>query len=320
MLLKAFRHSLLALSLILVVSRVVGAEVAPAPTIADAHYGPHARNVLDLWQAKSERPAPLVIYIHGGGFISGDKAKARDQRLVQQCLDAGVSFAAINYRYLSPEVPMLDVLHDCARAVQFLRAQAEAWHLDKTHVAVFGSSAGAGTALWLAFHDDLADPKNTDSVLRESTRPVCAGALSPQFSYDFLRWRELLGEDAVKRFGGRYNSPALAGFKTEEEMLSDAGKKARAECDMLGLISKDDPPIFVSASLPDLALTNSTQFLHHPKHAQAIYNRCRELGVPVIASIPALDIAPPKPGPATIRDFVFAQLGVKAHTQERTAK
>ena len=46
------------------------------PTFADVPYGPHARNVLDFWQAKSERPTPVVVFIHGGGFTSGDKSKA----------------------------------------------------------------------------------------------------------------------------------------------------------------------------------------------------------------------------------------------------
>lgn len=47
-----------------------------APDIADHSYGPHERNVLDLWKAKSGRPTPLVIYIHGGAFAHGDKSQA----------------------------------------------------------------------------------------------------------------------------------------------------------------------------------------------------------------------------------------------------
>jgi acetyl esterase/lipase len=287
------------------------AELAPAPTHADVPYGPAPRNVLDFWAApgaSAERPAPLVIYIHGGGFISGDKSKVREDKLVRQCLDAGVSFAAINYRYLSPAAPIQDVLHDCARAVQFLRAKAGAWHLDRKRVAAYGSSAGAGTALWLAFHDDLVDPKNADPVLRESTRLVAAGAASPQATYDWLLWPEIVGAENVRRFGGRYNSPLLYGFANAEELLRPAGKEIRADCDMLALISKDDPPVFLSCSLPDLALTNSSQFLHHPKHVQALYDRCREIGVPVIATAPALNLTPPPDGPAKLRDFLLARL------------
>ncbi len=48
--------------------------------------------------------------------------------------------------------------------------KADDWNVDKTRVAAYGGSAGAGTSLWLAFHDDLADPKSADPVLRESSR------------------------------------------------------------------------------------------------------------------------------------------------------
>lgn len=148
-----------------------------APTRANVSYGRDARNVLDFWAASSDRRTPVVVYIHGGGFVSGDKSGIRNDRIIQQCLDAGVSFVAINYRYMFAAVPLPAVLRDSARAVQLIRANAEAWNVEKTRVAAYGSSAGAGTALWLAFHDDLADPQSEDRVLRESTRLVCAGAI-----------------------------------------------------------------------------------------------------------------------------------------------
>lgn len=284
--------------------------VAPAPTLADVSYGPAARNVLDFWRAKSDQPTPVMIYIHGGGFVSGDKARAREDRLVQQCLDAGVSFAAINYRYLSAEAPMQDVLRDCARALQFIRSKATEWNVDKARIAAYGSSAGAGTSMWLAFHDDLADPTNADPVLRESTRIVCGGSITGQFSYDFMRWTDVFGAETVARFKGRYGAPEFYGFKTEEEVAGLAGKKVRADCDMLGLITKDDAPVFISSSLPGLELENNNQFLHHPKHSQLLYDRCREVGVPVVASIVALGIKPPSGGPTNWRDVAFKYLGV----------
>lgn len=288
------------------------APAAPAPTFTDVHYGPAERNVLDFWRAKSDQPTPVVIYIHGGGFISGDKSKARDERMIQQCLDAGVSFAAINYRYLDATAPMQNVLRDCARALQFIRSKSAEWNVDKARIASYGGSAGAGASLWLSFHDDLADPKNADPILRESSRLVCAGAMSPQFSYDFLKWTDVFGTAAVDRFKGRYGDPQLYGFANADDLKSPAGAKVRADCDMVGLISKDDVPVFISSSLPNLDLENTNQFLHHPKHAQLLYDRCREIGLPVVASIPALDIKPADDGPKNWRDFAFKYLGVTA--------
>lgn len=290
------------------------ADSGPAPTHADAAYGPHARNVLDFWQAPgatAEQPAPVVVFIHGGGFLAGDKRGVRRTAAIRESLAAGVSFASINYRYLSAETPLQDVLRDSARAIQFLRSRAGAWHIDKTRIAAHGESAGAGTSLWLAAHADLADPKNADAVLRESSRIACAGLQSPQFSYDWFRWNDVFGADVVRRFGEVYNSPALYGLATPDELRGPAGAKVRADCDMVGLMTRDTPPIFIHAALPDLALETPNQFLHHPKHAQLIYERCRELGIPVVANIRALRITPPADGPQTWRDFVFQHLGVK---------
>src|SRR5262249_56204710 len=73
---------------------------------------------------------------------------------------------------------------DCARALQFLRHHATKWDLDPRLVASTGGSAGAGTSLWLAFHDDLADPKGDDPVARQSTRLICTVVSNGQSSYD----------------------------------------------------------------------------------------------------------------------------------------
>ena len=64
-------------------------SLLPTPTHADVKYGPHERNVLDLWLAKSDKPTPLVVFIHGGGFVRGGKSGANPEAL-KRCLDAGV--------------------------------------------------------------------------------------------------------------------------------------------------------------------------------------------------------------------------------------
>jgi|GEM_PF-3033241 len=94
----------------------------PLPTYSDVAYGPYERNVLDFWQAPSAAPTPLVVFIHGGGFVSGDKSSASAGD-INYCLQHGVSFAAINYRLRS--TTRLDtIMLDCARAIQFLRSQS----------------------------------------------------------------------------------------------------------------------------------------------------------------------------------------------------
>jgi acetyl esterase/lipase len=151
------------------------------PTHAEVSYGPHPRNVLDFWRANGDGPRPLLVHIHGGGWTGGDKKIAPQQ--VQPYIDKGISFASINYR-LSSEAPLPAPVHDAARAIQFIRSKSAEWNIDKSRIALTGGSAGACTSMWLLFHDDLADPKATDPVLRESTRVTAAAVSGGQTSID----------------------------------------------------------------------------------------------------------------------------------------
>src|SRR6185295_1120126 len=95
----------------------------PAPDLANVKYGPHERNVLDLWKAKSDKPTPLVVFIHGGGFSAGSK-EVLAAPLLDGCLKAGISVMAINYR-LSPEFHFPAHYMDSARSIQFARLNAK---------------------------------------------------------------------------------------------------------------------------------------------------------------------------------------------------
>ncbi|MCX8036779.1 MAG: alpha/beta hydrolase [Candidatus Sumerlaeia bacterium] len=284
-------------------------ENAIAPTFANVAYGPHERNVLDFYQAKSDKPTPLVIFIHGGGFVSGDKSKA-DPAIIRQCLDAGVSFMAINYRFRQ-HAPIQDILRDAARAVQFIRFHAAKYNIDPKRIASYGGSAGAGTSLWLAVHDDLADPKAADPVLRQSTRLTCCGCLNGQATYDMTKWASEIGPFKPEWQRAPNEMHAFYGFKSEEELKSDAGRKILADCDMLGLITPDDPPIFMSCSIPNVEPTERGQYVHHPKHVLAVQKRCEATGVRFVGVLAGEDAKAGTVRKDNLIDFLFRHLGVQ---------
>ncbi len=251
----------------------------PTAAFVDVAYGPHERNKLDFYQAKSDQPTPVVVFIHGGGFMNGDKSRWQSAAGLKKLLDQGVSCAAINYRYLT-QAPVQDILHDAARAVQFIRSKSQDWNIDKTRIAAQGGSAGAGTSLWLATRDDLADPSATDPVLRESSR-VCAAVInSTQATYDLTRWESFLGPANPEWSKSEIEGALFYGLKTQEDLKTEAGKKALAECDMLGWISKGDAPVLCTTGQPDGPITNRGQWLHHPKHAQEVKKVCDSCAVP----------------------------------------
>jgi acetyl esterase/lipase len=207
-------------------------------------YGKHERQVLDFWKAKSDKPTPLVLYIHGGGWRGGDKSSLSGAA-IQQYLDAGISVAAINYRYVTQaaelkiEPPVKAPLEDAARALQFIRSKAGEWTLEKKRVGATGGSAGGCSSLWLAFHDDLANPKSDDPIARESTRLYCAAVNGAQTSLDPKELREWM-----PNYGYGAHAFGFASFQA----FYDGREKIvpwLKEYSPLEHVSKDDPPIFL---------------------------------------------------------------------------
>jgi len=252
------------------------ADDNPPPTLENVSYGPHERNLLDLWLAKSDRPAPLVVFIHGGGFVEGDKSGIRRRPEIRRCLDSGVSFASINYRFRE-HAPIQDILRDVARSIQFVRSRADEFHIDPTRIAAYGSSAGAGSLLWLAVHDELADPKSGDMVLRQSSRLAAAASLDGQASYDLRDWPAIVGKSLYSP--GSNDWLKLYGFKAEADSLSAQADKVMKDCSMIGLITPDDPPIAMASFLSKSEAETRDDFVHHPKHSIAIADRCKAVGV-----------------------------------------
>lgn len=250
----------------------------PKPDVQDAKYGPHERNVLDLWKAKSDKPTPLVVYIHGGGFRAGDKTTLAPA-LLSDCLKSGISVAAINYRF-SQHAPFPAPMLDGARAIQFLRSRAAEWNLDPKRVAATGGSAGAGISLWIGFHDDLADPKSDDPVSRQSTRLSCMVVLGAQSTYD-PRWIK-------KHIGGRaHEHSALLPFYglKAEEIDTPRAHKLFEEAAPMTYVSADDPPVFLFYSEPKGPLPDDAragQGIHHIKFGEALKEKLDPLKIECI--------------------------------------
>ena len=273
-------HTAAAVALLLALSAApAGAQekkgkAKPAPDLADVKYGPHQRNVLDLWKAKADAPTPLVVFIHGGGFRGGSK-EALSPALLDGLLANGISVMAINYR-LSPEVTFPAHYLDCARAIQFARSRAKEWNLDPKRVGATGGSAGAGTSLWIGFHDDMADPASADPVLRESTRLTCMAVQGAQSSYDPRVIKEWVGEAAAKH-------PALEGFYGLKPAERDTPKahKLYEQASAINYLTKDDPPVYAFYSearkLP--ADAKPGQGIHHVNFGLRLKEKMDGLGI-----------------------------------------
>lgn len=288
----------------------------PAPTHANLKYGDHKTTVMDVWLADSKQPTPVVVAIHGGGFTGGDKKNYHGCKELLQCLENGVSFVSINYRFRNEDPRGIRAcLYDSARAIQFVRHHAKDWNIDKSKVAAYGGSAGAGSSLWLACHDDLADPNSTDPILRESTRLVAAGLNGTQATYDVFQWPDFI-PSTIKWTPAMFKARErelvqVYGIKTLDDLETTEGENIQKELDMLRLMSKDDPPIWMRNPMRGGPANpwNKNHLYHHPAHVQRLKERADEVGIKTVAIAQGVGLKP-KPEIAMI-DFFFEQLGVE---------
>jgi acetyl esterase/lipase len=138
--------------------------------LKDVSYGPHDRNVMDLYLPEAEgKPRPVVLCIHGGGWAAGDKA--RYQYLAEALAQKGFAAAAVTYRF-APGTRSPGQMEDVQRAVRWLRKNASQYHLDSERFGAIGGSAGGHLASYVA----LAEPlDNSDAELSKfSCKVQCA--------------------------------------------------------------------------------------------------------------------------------------------------
>ena len=268
---------------------------APKPTLANVPYGAHERHILDFWKAESSTPAPLVFVIHGGGWAGGEKERVNRFVDVQELLNAGISVAAINYRFIKHaeaegvKPPVKVPLYDAARALQFVRSKAAAWNLDKRRVGAAGGSAGACSSLWLALHDDLAHSKSDDPIARESTRLWCAAVIGAQTTLDPQQMKEWTPNS---RYGGHafgftanpqktYTNEVARTYAQFEAFLAGREKILPwiAEYSPYALVTADDPPLWMSYGRPPALGQDQEDPTHTANFGVKLQEKLRSVGV-----------------------------------------
>lgn len=290
-------------------AKTPAAPAGPKPTQANVPYGDDPAQVLDFYQAESKEPTPLVFYIHGGGWQGGSKDRVSG---VPAYLAAGISVVSVEYRFVAKaqaagvKPPVQWPLGDAARALQFVRSKAKEWNIDKTRIAATGGSAGACSSLWLAFHDDMADPKSADPIARESTRLLCAAVVGAQTSLDPKQMKEWMPNS---RYGAHaFGIVAAPGDKTpafdkflasREEILPWIKEYSPYE-----LVSSDDPPVHLYYSVAPAMGQEQKDPTHSANFGVGLQAKCKEAGVKCDLSYPGAEGVQ---HPAT-QDYLIAML------------
>jgi acetyl esterase/lipase len=247
-----------------------------------------------------------VFAIHGGGWKVGSKERIGKNIDVNALLKAGISVVAINYRLIKlsapdSEPPVKAPLHDAARALQFVRSKAAEWNIDKNRIGAAGGSAGACSSLWLAFHDDLADPKSADPVAREFSRLTCAAVSAPQTTLDPAQMKEWTPNS---KYGGH-----AFGFATFEEFVTSRDKilPLIAEYSPYALVSSDDPGVYMVFRDAPAIGQDQEDPTHTANFGVKLAEYCATKGVPAELVYPGA----PNMVHATPTDYLIATLKKK---------
>jgi acetyl esterase/lipase len=125
---------------------------------------------LNISRPKSDKRAPAILCIHGGGFRAG-KREAWDARC-QKMAERGYVAATVTYR-LAPQHPFPAAIHDVKAAVRWLRANADRYHIDPDHIGVVGDSAGGHLVQFLGVTESRPEFEGTGGAPDHSSRVSC---------------------------------------------------------------------------------------------------------------------------------------------------
>jgi len=267
------------------------------------------KQVFHLFLPDTTGNFPLVVFIHGGGYIGGTPdivtTPVRRQD-IKYFLENGIAFASVGYRLINNTGPdtegVIKCLNDAKRALQFIRYNASDLYIDPTKIALQGRSAGASSSYWLGTLPDMADPNATDPILQESTRVCAVDLYGSQATLDMYKWETQVFDnfdgngtnytldEMENLMGFERTSNFYGGFNSISQILVDPALiQYRQDVDQLFHLSNDDPPMYISSQ--SLAVHPSQDLVHHSFHGREIHNTALAVGVSEVkADIPALSI------------------------------
>jgi acetyl esterase/lipase len=218
-----------------------------APTHTDLSYATQSEaQKLDLYiPATGTGPFPVVIMVHGGGFMFGDKADGAGLTGVDQLMAAGYAVASINYR-LSGEAQYPAQIHDAKASVRFLRANAAQYNLNPDKIGAWGASAGGNLVSLLGTTCGTAELEGAD--MGNADQSSCVQAVVDWFGpIDFLKMDEQFAGTGCPQTHDAADSPESklvgAAIQTVPDLVVTTNP--------MNYITEDDAPFFIENGTAD---------------------------------------------------------------------
>jgi len=195
---------------------------------------------------EGDGPFPVIVSIHGGGFMGGDKGDMPVMPMLEG-LKRGYAVIAVNYR-LSGEARFPALIHDGKAALRWIRANARRYHLDPDRIAAWGGSAGAYLATMLGVSAGV--PELEDLTLGNPEQPANVQAVVSWFTpTHFLKMDEQLAASGLPSPPGMEHN----GANSPESLLLGAQITRIPE-----RVKAANPETYVTSSAPPFFLQHGT--------------------------------------------------------------
>ena len=146
----------------------IGGQKFDCQTFFDLSYGTHERQIVDLCVPNdASGDLGLVLFVHGGAWIAGDK-ESYEGGMNYGASDLGIATASVNYRYISEDVDLLDVLDDIDAALAVIRKKGAEVGVNINKVLLTGDSAGGHLSLLYAYARKNTAPITPVAVISNS--------------------------------------------------------------------------------------------------------------------------------------------------------
>jgi hypothetical protein len=257
---------------------VLNAQVDTIPDFRNVSYGTDELQKFDLWLTRSGNgPRPLVIFFHGGAFRAGDKGiEGRQVEVMRSFLSRGISFVSSNYR-LSHTTRLDSILMDGERLIRFLKLNAQQYNIDPSKIGVYGSSAGACMALWIAVTGKDGDSLAIDPLFRQSTHVQVAAHISAPATLDLAQWANIVHLDSnwFDTFGF-VDDLSFYKISNRDMYWQPEIIALRQHLDLPRYIDNGDPPVFYYNQNPNQVPRVRGDVTHHVLHANYLDSVSKE--------------------------------------------
>ncbi|MGB0596584.1 MAG: alpha/beta fold hydrolase [Rubripirellula sp.] len=180
---------------------------------------------LDLARPKDESATPraAIVFVHGGGWRSGDKGSGQWRSLPMDYAAQGYVCISINYR-LTDEATVLDCIADCKCAVRWLRSHADEYNIDPKRIGAYGNSAGAHLVSILGLTSAQANLEGDGPFRDESSlvQAVCCSAPPA----DFKNWGKNRPENTQGPLSRLFGDTNVDAVKRQASPITHASDQA----------------------------------------------------------------------------------------------